>query len=116
MPFYVYITTNASKSTLYTGMTNDLPSRILEHGLNAGNPKTFAGRYHCYRVVYYEDFKYVNEAIYREKEIKKWRREKKEQLIKKTNPDFKFLNEELGIYPFGDYSNEENIKFRRDNW
>lgn len=116
MSFYVYITTNATKSTLYIGMTNDLPSRILEHGLNAGNSKTFAGRYHCFRVVYYEEYKNVNDAILREKEIKKWRREKKEALIKSTNPDLRFLNEELGLYPFGDYANEENLKFRRDNW
>ncbi len=115
MPYYVYITTNSSKSTVYVGMTNDIPSRILEHGLNAGNKYTFAGRYHCFNLVYYEEYKYVNDAISREKEIKKWRREKKKALIETTNPDWKFLNQDLGLYPFGDYSDERNIKNRRDN-
>ncbi len=114
MPYYTYITTNATKNTLYVGMTNDIPSRILEHGLNAGDKKTFAGKYYCYNLIYYEEFKYVNDAIQREKEIKKWRREKKEHLIESTNPDWKFLNEGLGLYPFGDYSDQRNIQNRRD--
>lgn len=115
MQFYVYITTNQTKSTVYVGMTNDLPSRILEHGLNAGKPETFAGKYYCYHLVYYEEYKYVDEAIYREKQIKKWRRSKKDDLIATTNPEFKFLNEQLGLYPFGDYSIERNINYRRQN-
>ncbi|GAB5410008.1 MAG: GIY-YIG nuclease family protein [Balneolaceae bacterium] len=114
MPYYTYITTNTTKSTLYVGMTNDIPSRILEHGLNAENKKTFAGRYHCHNLIYYEEFKYVNDAMQREKEIKKWRREKKEKLIESINPEWRLLNEELGLYPFGDYEDERNIKNRRD--
>ena len=113
MPYYVYITTNSTKSTVYTGITNDIPSRVLEHGLNAGNPGTFAGKYHCFNLVWYEEYKYVDEAIMREKEIKKWRREKKNQLIESVNPEWRFLNEELGLYPFGDYSDNRNIKHRR---
>lgn len=113
--YYTYITTNTSKSTLYVGITNDIPSRILEHGLNAGKHDTFAGKYHCYQLLYYEEFKYVNDAITREKQIKKWRREKKEELIKRMNPGLKFLNEELGLYPFGDYSDPRNIQNRRSN-
>ena len=113
MPYYVYITTNSSKTTLYVGITNDIPSRILEHGLNAGNPETFAGKYHCFNLLYYEEFQYVNDAIAREKEIKKWRRDKKEQLINSVNPEWRFLNKELGLYPFDDYADERNIKSRR---
>ena len=113
MTYYIYITTNATKSTLYVGMTNDLPSRILEHGLNKGNKKTFAGKYHCYNLLYYEEYQYVDEAIQREKEIKKWRREKKKQLIESLNPEWRFLNQELGLYPFGDYTDERNISSRR---
>jgi|TARA_R110001599_G_scaffold8255_2_gene40011 putative endonuclease len=113
VPYYVYITTNSSKTTLYVGITNDIPSRILEHGLNAGNPETFAGKYHCFNLLYYEEFQYVNDAIAREKEIKKWRRDKKEQLINSVNPEWRFLNKELGLYPFGDYADERNIKSRR---
>lgn len=96
-------------------MTNDLPSRILEHGLNAGKPETFAGRYKCYFLLWYEEYKYVADAIRREKQIKKWSRKKKLDLIKRTNPELKFLNEELGLYPFGDYTNERNIKYSNRN-
>lgn len=113
MCYYTYVTTNTSKSTLYVGITNDIPSRILEHGLNAGNAETFAGKYHCFNLLYYEEFKYVNDAITREKEIKKWRREKKEKLIESVNPEWRFLNEELGLYTFGDYADERNVKNRR---
>ena len=115
MSYYVYIVTNSTKSTLYIGLTNDLPSRILEHGLNAGKPKTFAGRYHCKSLVYYEEYKYVNDAIFREKQIKKWNRKKKNLLVESTNPVWKFLNQELGLYPFGDYADEGNIQNRRTN-
>ncbi len=116
MPYYVYITTNQTKSTVYIGMTNDLPSRILEHGLNAGKPETFAGRYYCFNLTYYEEYKYVDEAIYREKQLKKWSRSKKDKLVATTNPEFRFLNQELGLYPFGDYSDERNIKNRRSHY
>ncbi len=115
MPYFTYITTNSSKSTLYVGMTNDIPSRILEHCLHAGTNKSFAGKYHCHNLIYYEEFNYVNDAIQREKEIKKWRRTKKEKLIESINPEWRFLNEELGLYPFGDYTDERNIKNRRGN-
>ncbi|MAO66108.1 MAG: endonuclease [Balneola sp.] len=111
MSYYTYIITNSSKSTLYIGMTNDVPSRILEHGLNAGKPKTFAGRYHCYFLLWYEEHKYVQDSIRREKQIKKWSRKKKLELIKRTNPELRFLNEELGLYPFGDYADERNIEY-----
>jgi putative endonuclease len=113
MNYYVYITTNASKSTLYVGVTNNIPARILEHGLNAGKSFTFAGKYHCHYLIYYEEFQYINNAIQREKEIKRWRREKKENLIESMNPEWRFLNEELGLYPFDDYSDIRNINSRR---
>ncbi len=97
------------------GMTNDLPSRILEHSQNVGNPETFAGRYRCYFLLWYEEYKYVQDAIRREKQIKKWNREKKLALIKRTNPELRFLNEELGLYPFGDYADERNIEYSKRN-
>ena len=90
--YYVYITTNPSKKVLYTGMTNDLEQRIIEHYLNRGNSKTFAGKYFCYGLVYWEDFLWVQDAIAREKEIKGWVRKKKLELIKKNNPQLDFLN------------------------
>lgn len=84
--YFVYIITNPSKTTLYIGVTNSLRRRIQEHFENRGDSKTFAGRYYCYNLVYWERFSYINHAIEREKEIKKWRREKKEALIISQNP------------------------------
>jgi putative endonuclease len=86
--FYVYITTNPDKSTLYVCVTNNLERRLFEHHENRGNRKSFAGRYYCYNLIYFEEFADINEAIRREKEIKGWRREKKELLIAKTNPNW----------------------------
>ena len=84
--FFVYITTNPKKSTLYTGMTNDLEYRIIEHYLNRGDNKTFAGRYFCYNLIYFEKHDTALGAIEREKEIKDWKRQKKENLIAVENP------------------------------
>jgi putative endonuclease len=91
--FYVYITTNPVKTVLYVGVTNDLTRRLQEHAENKGNPKTFAGKYHCHNLVYYEHFTHINYAIDREKEIKKWSRAKKNALIASLNPEWEFLNE-----------------------
>ena len=93
--FYVYITTNPEKTVLYIGVTNDLTRRLYEHTENKGNKKTFAGKYYCYNLVYYEHFFHIEHAIDREKELKKWRREKKNALIESTNPDWIFLNKEV---------------------
>ena len=64
----------------------------MEHYFNRGQPQTFAGKFYCYNLIYYESFQYVNEAIKREKEIKGWRRKKKIELIEAVNPDWAFLN------------------------
>jgi putative endonuclease len=90
--YFVYIVTSPSKKVLYTGVTNNLEQRLVEHYLNRGNRKTFAGRYSCYHLVYYEEFKYISEAIAREKEIKGWKRRKKEGLINTKNPNWNILN------------------------
>ena len=94
--FYVYIITNPAKTVLYIGVTNDLNVRLSQHHQNRGNPKSFAGKYHCYLLVYYEHFSHIEHAIAREKELKKWRREKKDNLIATTNPEWIFLNKEVG--------------------
>ena len=93
--YFVYITTNPRKTTLYVGVTNDLPRRLHEHFMNCGNPTTFAGKYYCYNLIYYERHTQVEHAIEREKEIKKWSRSKKEVLIKSINPFWNFLNQEV---------------------
>lgn len=61
--FYVYITTNPNKTTLYAGVTNDLERRMNEHYENRGKPETFAGKYYWYKLVYWEHFQYVQLAI-----------------------------------------------------
>ena len=93
--YYVYITTNDTCNVLYTGMTNDLARRIQEHVENKGKPETFAGKYCCYNLIYWESHQYVLRAIDREKELKKWRREKKEALIREFNPEMRFLNGDI---------------------
>ena len=90
--YYTYILTNPGKTTLYVGMTNDLRKRLLEHYEERGNPATFAGRYYCHRLVYYEIHETAYEAIQREKTIKKWSRKKKDALIASMNPKWRFLN------------------------
>jgi putative endonuclease len=98
--YYIYIVTNFNKTTLYTGVTNNLSARLSEHWQNRHSYKTFAGRYSCYNLVYFETFKYVNDAIAREKQIKKFNRKKKNQLIHNQNPDWTFLNEKIcGNWP-----------------
>ena len=80
---------------LYVGVTNDLHTRLLQHYENRGQPKTFAGRYYCYKLIYFERYTYIADAISREKEIKKWSRAKKENLIVTLNPNWDFLNPEV---------------------
>ena len=89
--YFVYITTNPDKTVLYVGMTNDLARRMFEHYENRGKRETFAGRYYCYNLIFWERFDDPSHAIDREKEIKKWRREKKEILINSQNPGWKTL-------------------------
>ena len=93
--YFVYITTNPSRTVLYIGVTNDLFTRMSQHFENKGLKKTFAGRYFCYNLIYWERYEHVDDAITREKEIKKWRRSKKEDLIKRFNPEWRFLNDEI---------------------
>ena len=93
--YYVYITTNSSKDVLYTGVTNNLYMRKIEHYLKRGTKDCFTGRYYCYWLVYYEEFDYINDAIAREKEIKGWARKKKEALINTINPNWTFKNKEV---------------------
>ncbi|MGV3586375.1 MAG: GIY-YIG nuclease family protein [Adhaeribacter sp.] len=89
--YFIYITTNPGKTVLYVGVTNELATRLLQHFEKRGNKETFAGKYYCYKLVYYERFSDISQAIAREKELKDLSREKKEQLIKAKNPNFDFL-------------------------
>ena len=94
--YYVYILTNVTKKVLYVGVSNDLQRRLIEHLQDSRiGKKTFAGKYNCCHLIYYEHFQYINDAIAREKEIKGWRRSKKDALIQESNPEWRFLNEEV---------------------
>ena len=87
--FFVYITASLS-GTLYIGVTNNLKRRIYEHKQNL--IEGFSKKYSCTKLVYMEQFNDINVAISREKQLKKWRREKKEWLIKTINPSWKDLS------------------------
>ncbi len=91
--YWVYIMTNATKTVIYTGVTNDLHRRYLEH--KNGIIKGFTQKYKCHDLIYYEEFNDIEEAIAREKEIKGWSREKKNSLIRSFNPSLKDLSIEL---------------------
>ncbi len=94
--YFVYVTTNPKKTVLYTGVTNDLKRRLQEHLDDCNGAKaTFAGKYFCYNLIYYEYFPNIEWAIAREKQIKGWNRAKKEELIKKFNPAWQFLNDKI---------------------
>jgi putative endonuclease len=87
--FYVYMMTNRSRIVLYTGVTNDLTRRVWEHKNHVVN--AFTAKYKLDRLVYYEQFSDAISAITREKAIKAWRREKKNDLVRKLNPKWEDL-------------------------
>ena len=90
--YYVYIITNALKTVLYTGLTNNWQRRINEHILDSETlKKTFAVKYNCRYILVLEEYMFINDAIEREKEIKSWSRKLKEDLINQTNPNWTFL-------------------------
>jgi len=91
--YFIYIVTNKNKTVLYIGVTNDLQRRIYEHEHRL--IPVFTQKYNCHYLVYYEHFQNIDDAIAREKQIKKWRREKKDNLIGVINPEWKFLNEQI---------------------
>lgn len=95
--YFVYITTNQNKTVLYTGVTNDLHTRLFQHKENAApvSHKSFAGRYNAYYLLWYERYNSIEHTIEREKEIKRWRRSKKDELINSLNPEWRFLNDEV---------------------
>ena len=87
--FYVYIISNKKNGTLYIGMTNDIERRIYEH--KKGLIEGFSKQYHLTRMIHVEFFKYINDAIKREKQLKNWNREWKINLIEKENQKWEDL-------------------------
>jgi putative endonuclease len=91
--YYVYMMTNRSRVVLYTGVTKSLHRRLWFH--DNASPRSFTKRYKVDRLVYYERFDRARDAISREKEIKGWRREKKNNLVRKLNPKWEDLGQQL---------------------
>lgn len=91
----VYIMTNRNHTALYVGVTSDLPQRVHRH--KTKYYKGFTSKYNIDKLVYFESFSKIMDAITREKQVKKYRREKKEALINAVNPDWKELDPNLGI-------------------
>ncbi len=91
--YYVYFLTNWNNKVLYVGVTNDLKRRIYEHqdGLSQG----FTQRYHVNKLVYYEIYEEIEEAILREKQIKGGSRKKKNDLVVRFNPGWEDLSDKI---------------------
>ena len=86
---YIYMMGNASRRSLYAGVCASLEKRVWEHKNGLGGD--FTRRYKCDRLVYFEKFSNVEFAIAREKEIKGWRRSKKNKLVESLNPEWRDL-------------------------
>jgi len=91
--YYVYIISNFNNRVLYIGVTNDLKRRIYEHKDKL--IKGFTSKYNINKLVFFEQFNNINEAIQREKQMKKWNRKWKDELIEKVNPEWKELYDEI---------------------
>ena len=94
---FIYILTNKNNTALYVGVTSDLPGRIVQHRTKK-YPKSFSARYGLYKLVYWETFPSVAEAIAREKQLKAGSRKKKIALIERANPEWLDLYEGLEIH------------------
>jgi putative endonuclease len=90
--FYVYILASKRNGTLYIGVTNDLIRRIYEH--KEGIVEGFTNRYGVHKLVYFEQTNDINSALLREKQLKKWNRRWKIELIEGFNPDWKDLTKD----------------------
>jgi len=98
----------SSTSTLYVGVANSIYQRVLQH--QAGEVDGFTKKYGVNKLVYFEVFHYINNAIAREKEIKGWRRSKKVVLIESMNPGWRDLSRD-----FGKEFKPENSRSKRDS-
>jgi len=87
-PYYVYLLASRT-STLYTGVTGNLEGRVRQH--KEHQVPGFTSRYGVTRLVHYEEYQYVWDALAREKQIKAWRRSKKVALVESHNPEWKDL-------------------------
>ena len=91
--YYVYLLTNWNNKVMYVGVTNDLQRRVYEHKEKMVNG--FTKKYNVNKLVYYEQTTDIAAALNREKEIKKWRRNKKNIMVESTNPSWRDLSEDF---------------------
>ncbi len=90
--YYIYIATNKNNTALYTGISNALERRMLEHTAKE-SPNSFTAKYNIDKLVYYDTFPNAKDAIFAEKKIKDWKRDKKIKLIEDMNPKWRDLFE-----------------------
>lgn len=93
--YFVYLLTNWNNNVMYVGMTNNLVRRLYEH--RTGAVRGFTEKYNVHKLVYFEETADVHAAIAREKEIKKWRREKKNALVIQANSEWRDLGNDFGL-------------------
>ena len=91
---FTYITSTSKNTAIYVGSTSDLKSRIYQHKTKE-SPNSFTAKYNIDKLVYYEYFDFIEEALAREKQIKSWKREKKVKLVNDINPSWKDLYNEI---------------------
>ncbi|WP_239000262.1 GIY-YIG nuclease family protein [Hyunsoonleella ulvae] len=85
--WYVYVMANKSNGTIYIGITNEIEERVKEHKLKVF-PKSFTAKYNCDKLIYFEEFENGEEAVKRERQFKKWKRDWKIDLIEDMNPNW----------------------------
>ena len=88
--YYIYFIANFNDKVVYLGVTNDLRRRVLQHKAKI-NAECFSAKYNCDKLVYYEKYRCVNKAIAREKQLKNWKRQWKNELIETMNPGWNDL-------------------------
>ena len=93
---YVYILSNKSRKVFYLGVTNSLTRRIDEHRMGVG--AKFTSKYKCFYLVYFECFYHIEEALERERLMKKWKRAWKIDLIRTSNPHLRDLSDSIDDY------------------
>jgi len=94
---YVYLMASKKNGTIYLGITSDLPRRVFEHKTNH-DPKSFTAQHLVYKLVWFEDYDLIVDAIQREKSMKKYHRQWKINLIEELNPDWKDIDPVTGAF------------------
>ena len=93
--YYVYVLTNNANTVMYIGVTNNLYRRLLEH--KTEQISGFTKKYHLHKLVYFEQYSEITDAISREKQLKRWKREKKNWLVETKNPNWDDWSEGVSL-------------------